>query len=198
MIEIQNHAELARSRVLKQYAEEQRIVGVISLLADAVQQVETALFGFAAKTNLGTADGGWLNTIGAIVGETRDGLDDAQYRKNIRARILANASSGSVEEILSVIYTVYGHTGLSITIQEAPPAAVLIKIQDAMDLGFEKILLKLLRCTRAAGVALLLRYQFNTVFELSATGSVEPGDTDTGLSDLSQSIGGSLTGEERA
>lgn len=51
---------------------------------------------------IANATGAQLDVIGAIVGQAREGTDDATFARLIQARILSNRSSGTVEEVYAV------------------------------------------------------------------------------------------------
>lgn len=78
----------------------------------------------------GVGRGVQLNRIGAIVGQERGGVSDAVYRLYLRARIAANRSSGTPENLFAVyqamfagaaeLVYVYGHNAAYVLRIDAP------------------------------------------------------------------------------
>jgi hypothetical protein len=52
--------------------------------------------------DIDNAQGTTLDKIGSEVGQIRNGLDDAEYRKWLKVKVLANMSGGEIETINSV------------------------------------------------------------------------------------------------
>lgn len=149
------------SRVLSQYKPLARFGIIISGIAGRVQDAEDALWAIVAQLNVDTAQGVWLDYLGAFVGEARDGANDAAYRVFIAARILANRSQGTVEEILSVINTVMAGAAPILLVRRLSPASLEVRIEDSATGLVEPNrtrLMKILRSTRAAGVRLMVLY----------------------------------------
>lgn len=66
------------------------------------QGIENAAFGVIYGRLLPYAQGSVLDELGDIVGQTRGSLPDNQYHIAIGLKILANASSGTPEDILGI------------------------------------------------------------------------------------------------
>lgn len=71
-------------------------------LATGTQAVEDDLWSLTDES-IDSAMGAFLDEWGALVGETRGALNDSDYRRFIKARILANNSLGSRDELLEVL-----------------------------------------------------------------------------------------------
>lgn len=91
----------ALDNLLHQY-KQPRMIAFISALAEGAQVLEDQSFDLLTGSSLEYATGVTLNKWGELVGEGRDGLSDTDYRRFIKARILANKSSGKVEELLTI------------------------------------------------------------------------------------------------
>src|SRR5687768_16247400 len=70
------------------------------------QDLENCLQQLRLYRFVDTAEGDQLDIIGRIVGLDREGLDDDDYRRYIRARIAANNSNGTIEDLLTVAFLV--------------------------------------------------------------------------------------------
>ena len=82
------------ARVLSQYRRLPKFMGLVDGISGQVQAAEDALWDIVAQLSVDTAEGVWLDQLGAIVGEARVGENDSVYRDLIRARIYANRSHG--------------------------------------------------------------------------------------------------------
>ena len=72
--------------------------------------VLTALAQVAANSVIDDSAGQQLDDLGALLGRERGALDDADYRVWLRAQILLNRSSGTVEQVIQILQTVTGGT----------------------------------------------------------------------------------------
>ncbi len=90
----------AESRLLQQYRLPV-ITALVRALAAGTQQLEDIAWSVLTST-LDVCSAHRLDQWGDLVGEARGGLTDAQYRGFIQARILANRSSGKLDEIIRV------------------------------------------------------------------------------------------------
>lgn len=175
--EILDYAERAKARILSQYREKPKLVALVMTLAAAVQEIESALFDVIDQTAVGTAVGSWLDQLGNIVGEERGGVGDVLYRRYINARIAANGSEGTLENIIDVIEAWYGSPFPDLRLTELGRMNVEIDLADP-DVTAESVdrLIKLLRDTRAAGVGIELFWQQDAgtkIFTFSSSSSVE-------------------------
>jgi hypothetical protein len=104
-----------------------------------------------------TATGHTLDLLGRIVGEDRQGESDALYRIRIRARIQANLSDGTWEDIHRVVAILLDAQWASATVSGAEiyPAAFEYRV-DGLTLSADqiKILTSFLRAIRGAGIEL--------------------------------------------
>jgi hypothetical protein len=93
-----NIGETARGRLLSQYAGATKFIADIAVVVAEAQELEDAFWAFLEELDLDAASGVWLDVIGGLIGEHRDGAEDDPYRLLIAARILANKSAGSTDE----------------------------------------------------------------------------------------------------
>ena len=94
--------------LLSQYQTSPRLVAFLEALATGAQYLEEAAFGVWVSTRLTTASGDALDQWGALVGEVRGGLTEDEYRRFIQARILANNSTGTTDDLVRVFELVCG------------------------------------------------------------------------------------------
>lgn len=151
----------ALARILGQYKlATARFGSLVSELAGQVQAAESAVFGVLAQLDLTTASGVWLENLGAIVDEARESLGDTDYRNFIKARVLANVSQGTCEELLTIARTVFVTGGATFALTELPPAAMQLVLGGAtMTDAFALRTARALSRARAGGVRLSVLYQ---------------------------------------
>jgi len=93
-----------------------RICALTRAMADGAQVMEDQLFALLVDRDLQTATGAQLDQWGELVGEQRGGLGDDDYRRFIQARIKANRSGGSTDELIAIWQLV---TGPSVAVRES-------------------------------------------------------------------------------
>jgi len=79
-----------------------RFAALLHGLGEGVQAAEDDGFVLVSDRRLDNAEGASLDQWGAIVGEQRGALDDGDYRRFIRARILANRCLGTCEDLIAI------------------------------------------------------------------------------------------------
>lgn len=158
IVKITDHVARGISRVLSQFKDSKSVLGIIAALASEVQQVEDGLFGMLALRSIDSATGVHLDRIGKIVGELRDGRDDAAYRIGIRARVLLNKSSGTTPEILALFRMLVTN---KLRLEEFDPAALVLHIETEA-VSNPDALYKVLQAIAADGVRALLHYLTTT------------------------------------
>lgn len=198
--QILNYAETAAARLLAQYRERPRLRALVRELAGEVQAAEDALWGMVAQTSIDTAEGVWLDRLGAIVGEAREGATDTDYRKYIRARIAANRSASTVEDVLSVMRAWAGGVLPTLAVIDRFPAGIELQLPAAVTLAELPRLFRLVRAARAAGIGVMLLYQtvdnadafaFSSDATLQASSSQGFGDS------TNPATGGAFVGADR-
>lgn len=179
----------SKLRALIQYRSLVKYIADVGVLIAEAQELETAFWAFLGKLDLDVADGVWLDRLGGLIGEKREGVAvDGQLRAIIKARILANISHGTIQDILSVATAFIGTTpgaGDPWNFTDWWPAAMSITAP-ASSVTFEGSgdyalvrLLKLLRIARAIAIKFTVFYQ-DTAVETDmfmcgdATGAITP------------------------
>lgn len=135
---------------------------LLNALMASVQDVENALQQLLTQRTIDTATGVQLDVVGRIVGQTRDGLADADYRRYIRARIAAHRSNGVPEDLIRVAALVLGlakGTKGVVLVRAIEDASFILEIHDqAVDVTTATALQELLLSATSAGVRLVLLY----------------------------------------
>jgi hypothetical protein len=198
---ITDHAERAKARLLEQYRNQPKLVAFVGEMAGRVQELEDAVYDLVAQTAVSTAVGIWLDRLGAIVGEERGAEGDVLYRRYILARVVANRSRATFEDLVKVINATFGTPQTGITILELGRAALQVDLNFDISTAVRDRLIRFLASTRSAAVG-------QTFFWLDAapakcfTFSVGTGlevDADAGFGDTSApAVGGQFVGAYRA
>lgn len=81
---------------------ESNIYKLIKLAADQMAAGENTLELIRSWRDINEAEGETLNKIGKDVGQSREGLNDDNFRKKIKIKIRANLSGGEIETLNSI------------------------------------------------------------------------------------------------
>src|SRR3954447_2705445 len=141
----------AKARLLHQYKDTAApgVSDVMEALGGEVQALEDALFTVVDDTTADGSQGVNLDRIGALVGQDRLGMDDATFLLWVKARIRANRSSGSIDQILAIFMLL--NPGASLQVVEQFPAAFELRI-DNVAIPQPSQQAAILRTARKAGV----------------------------------------------
>jgi hypothetical protein len=99
---IPDHAARNAARMLSQDRDKPRMIALAEALGQGAQTLEDVIFDLLVGRRLEAATGAALNAWGEVVGEKRGPLGDEDYRRFIRARILANTCKGTPDELIAV------------------------------------------------------------------------------------------------
>lgn len=116
------HHEQMADRIPSHFADGVNILKMIEIFAERVQNIENTTYSMIVARQLNTAQGAQLNQYGAIVGQSREGRSDAEYRRIIRAKIAVNLSQGRRPDILNAMPAYVGANVLSMWLQDQYPA----------------------------------------------------------------------------
>jgi len=143
------------ARGIERLIERYRLPRTSALLASwltEVQAVEDAFYQLLTERSVATATGETLDILGRIVGQPRDGRDDATYRLWISARVMVSRSSGTTEQILAIANKLVG--GAAVVLREYYPGSFIVNLGGVdVHTGFE--IAQLLVLAKAAGVRFL-------------------------------------------
>lgn len=100
---ISDHVAQGHALLPAQLLEQPNTAAVLEAVLDEVQQLEAALYALLTERGLSVAVGAALDQIGELVGESRYGASDADYRRHIRLRVHRNTSRGEPERLIRVL-----------------------------------------------------------------------------------------------
>lgn len=196
---IDNHVDLALARVAQQYRGKARIEGVLTAIVDPLQEADNALWQLATERYLFSdaeigsttvnyqAVGVQLDVIGRIIGLTRSGMTDDDYRAALKAQVRVIKSSGATEEIIAVFYCVEPDS--TITITNWTIASLTCELDLPITASEAVLYRRFLRQARAAGVKGILLWRQSphiNCFKFCSAGEVDgsgngPTGTDQGF-----------------
>jgi hypothetical protein len=106
LVWVHDHQDRAVLDLLAQDRSKERWVAFARALGKGAQAMEDELFSLIADRSPRTASGAQLDQWGAIAGERRGPLEDAEYRRFIYARVLVNRNAGSIDELVRIFATI--------------------------------------------------------------------------------------------
>lgn len=165
----------AKLRMLLQYRGLTKFVADLGVLVAEVQELEDAFWSFNEELDVDNADGVWLDRLGTVIGEFREGEFDTQYRQYVKARILANKSKATSDEIIEVVTVAMDATPPTLTLVDWYPAAQALTITDPPmggqvgDTQLNRVS-RLIQRARAVAVNLQLLFQDDTDAEAFVCG----------------------------
>lgn len=98
------HVNVGLSRLILQFQGKPRLAAFLASWLNEVQAAEDMLYGLLVRAlDNPNVSGVTLDTLGKIVGQTRQGQVDAAYIPYLKARIKTNLSNGTVETLLGIV-----------------------------------------------------------------------------------------------
>ena len=119
-----DHAELAVSRLASQFAGSTKLQSLVRAICEPFNSVEACANELISERWIDTAVGAQLDGCGAIVGEKRQGRDDAEYRNAIKFRVFVNTSRGTPESLIYGIKALSDPDNIQY-IEQYPATAIL-------------------------------------------------------------------------
>lgn len=183
--------------LIEQYKAKPRIDSLLCILLDEVQAIDVAGFDLHVHRGLDSAYGAQLDGLGALVGRSRGGLDDPNYRARIRVQILVNKSSGRWPELMQIMAILFPDG--DVEFRAYWPASVIVRLHQALDLD-PSVVAQILRDAASAGVRILFVYSLvepASTFRFASlpwTGSREYDDAAGYGADFDETLGGAYAG----
>lgn len=150
------------------------ITRLVTLIVAPYQELQVALMQLLLYRTLDTAVASNLDVLGKVVGQSRNGLGDDDYRRYIRARIATNRSRGTRDDLIRIAQLILNDTTATIEVTTSGTASAVVRVKGSIVLGaIADILIVLLRSGKSAGVRLNLETETATdtvVFDDSVHG----------------------------
>lgn len=198
---VSDHKTSGLSLLIDQYQSLDKFKAYVGTFLSEIQELEDAIYTLIGKQGLteifpgeGVAEGVFLDNIGSLVGQPRNGYSDSDYLIFIQARLIANKSKGEIESIISVIQALTGGF---------VPFSVIRRGQSEVEIYFYigltsfsfGLLSPLILDTASAEERVILRSDYNSpnTFTLSDTYATPGTDASLGVgSEYSGAVGGLL------
>lgn len=164
LVQDTDYAGEAKDRLGSQFQDKTNISGLVEAIALPFQGVEDTSWDFLNDRSVATAVGAQLDIIGEIVGISRNGMLDDEYRFTIYGQIAVNNSKGTIEDLVSIFNILTGSVK-SYTKEIFPGMIGIFADRDISMLNVQKIY-DTCKLTLAGGVGLF------------GIGSYDPGDDD--------------------
>lgn len=158
---VTDHTEQALELLIEQYRGLPRLSGLIAAITNRIQELEDANWDVLNKRLLDYTDrngnpahavAAQLDAVGRLVGQPRNGQDDATYLLYVRARIFLNKSRGRRGQIIQLIQLI---EPALFTYDEFYPCTVLIQFMNGPSAS-PLVLTELARLAVPGGVRLQL------------------------------------------
>ena len=158
-----DHVTEALDRLPDQVRNDPNVIALLTALVRPFQTLETAQQQLLLERSVDTAIGTQLDTIGRLVGQAREGLDDDTYRRYIRARIRTSRSRGIVEDLITIARLVVDDVVASVVVDQQGIATVVLRIEDVtVSETVAEAAITFLRVAVSAGVRLIFEHSEGT------------------------------------
>lgn len=194
-VENNDRQTTAAALLIDIFREKPQFLKLLSSYVAETQELENALFELGDAFWVNTAVGAQLDGIGEIVGIARDGADDTTYRIRIKARVLINLSSGTPNEILTLVRALLPAGASDPSYTPYYPAAFAISVTGLTPTEVAEIAAAVIETT-PVGVRSNFMYSLDTdsnTFQFSSDATSQS-STIQGFADLAQTTGGKLSG----
>lgn len=121
------HTTRGLSRLIEQFKGKVNIEKLLKIVLSELDEIETALQEVLVYREIDQAYGSQLDLIGDLIGRSRDGYSDADYRARLKLQIGINTSESEADRILTVWKALTGSPSVSLT--ENFPAALTLTAQ---------------------------------------------------------------------
>jgi hypothetical protein len=145
------------------------IVSLVQILLEPFNELEAAFSDLLTQRSIDVAVGDQLDILGTVVGQPRVGAavgNDDIYRRYVRARVAANRSSGTGDDLIGVVQLALADYMPTLNVHVYPGdvngagyAMIVVQIEQVyIDDEIAAVLEDLLQASVSAGVRCILRY----------------------------------------
>lgn len=149
-----DHIAKALSRLPEQLKNSTVLIALLKALLAPAQEIEEMFYALLALKSIDDATGAQLDLIGKLVGQSRGGNLDTDYRKFIRVRLSVNKSRGLRSDYIKIITLLYPTAKIEVRARGATAEVtihgVVISNADAA------IIMTFLQLAHGAGVRVVL------------------------------------------
>ncbi len=128
----------AESLLLYQFKDAARLKGLVRSLVAPLQAIADAIDSLSEGIHIDAVSGNLLDILGRLVGQSRSGMNDDDFKTWLRIRIKLNRCNGTPEELLNILRLLLGET-YSVTLIEYQPNDIVIVFFDAFKISSETV-----------------------------------------------------------
>lgn len=155
---VTDHVQAGLDLLIQQYRDKPRIAGWLTAYLNRCQELEDAIWSVIVGRLIDAAEGVQLDALGSIVGQVRQGEADELYRIRIRARIAANKSLGTPDDVLNVAIIASNKTPDLVFYTELYPATFHIELFNITAVAAASVIHELIHAAKPPGVGFALLY----------------------------------------
>lgn len=129
--DIDNHAEVARSRVIGRFREKPNFTALLNIMSERWQRIENMLADILTVHSIDGAFGAIQDDLGEVLRYSRKGFGDDFYR--VLLRTMASViipRRRTVEGLLTALRSILNDNTRTITYVETPPKAYRVTLSD--------------------------------------------------------------------
>lgn len=192
-----DHVAAGIARLPWRWRDKPHMIAMLTIFLKRYNDLEQAYQDLLLLRSLQTANadipdsttGAQLDRLGALVGQRRNGLINADYRRYISARIAANNSNGRIEDLIRVASLILNDTAAIVVVSTEAIATAVIEIAGVpIDDSLANILVEFLRVAVADGPSFLqITHPTDPGHTFTMGDALSPGsDVDTGFGDATE------------
>lgn len=160
-----DHVALGIARMPSQWATSANMLAMLRVYLARYNVLEGVFQDLLLKRSIDTANaddptgtvGDQLDQLGAKVGQPRNGLTNADYRRYIRARIATNNSNGRIEDFIAIAMLIAGDPAAYVQVMPRTNSSVEVGVWGTpVNNSLANILIEFLRQAVDAGGRVLL------------------------------------------
>lgn len=159
-----NHAEEMLARLPRQFKDKENVQEFVRALCEPIQLFWNTASDVLSHLSLESAFGAILRSLASRVGQSTAGLtDEVKLKRFIRARIAANRSSGTTDQLLAIAKLIIDSPDTDVSVDTRAIATAVVTLSLATtDPDVVAILLRFLRIAKKLAVRLKVVYYRET------------------------------------
>ena len=103
------------SRLASQFRDKDIISDMISIFTEELFELQQVFCDLLTRLDVDTVEEFWLDNIGLILDEAREGDSDEVYRKRLKLKIFFNSSTGTASYVIAALRFLTGGTNILLT-----------------------------------------------------------------------------------
>lgn len=164
-----DYVSIGQGRLTNEFSEKPKILGVVNAMLTPLTEVETLADQVKTQRWIDTAIGAQLDGVGSIVGESRLGRNDDDYRTAILFRIFVNTSNATPEDLIKGLRLLTMPDDIQY-IEQYPATAILFTNGPGIPFGIQAVIQSLAPAA-ISNVPVMVSYSWPTPFRF---GMVSP------------------------